>query len=410
MKIQNYRLIKQVGCIFAIIAAAGCAPSSISVSSTSSPTAPSLSLSPPGAITQSQELQAVSVVNNLEHPWGMAWLPDGSILVTERPGRLRIVRQGVLDPTPIAGLPEIFAQGQGGLMDISLHPRFADNRFVYFTYSQGTESANRTRVARAVLDETASPMQLRDVTVIFEVSNTKPSTQHFGSRMVWLPDGTMLVSIGDGGNPPVELEGDLIRRQAQNLQSNLGKIIRLNDDGFPPQDNPFSGSGNADPKIWSYGHRNIQGLAIDPETQQVWSTEHGSRGGDELNLISGGENYGWPLVTHSREYSGGTISEEQSRPGFIDPKVVWTPAIAPSGLAVYRGDRFPQWQGDLWAGGLVSQDVRHIDVDASGNVVGQRSIPIGQRVRDVRQGPDGALYILTDAPNGQLLRLETTGG
>jgi aldose sugar dehydrogenase len=264
-------------------------------------------------------------------------------------------------------------------------------------------------VARGILDETGGALRLRDVSVIFEVSQEKPSTQHFGSRMTWLPDGTLLVSTGDGGNPPVELEGNLIRRQAQNLQSNLGKIIRLNDDGSVPQDNPFASSANADPKIWSYGHRNIQGLTIDPATQQIWSTEHGSRGGDELNLIEAGENYGWPLVTYSREYSGGVISEEQSRPDLADPKLVWTPAIAPSGLAIYRGDRYPQWQGDAWAGGLVSRDVRRIDLDASGKAIGQVSIPIGQRVRDVRQGPDGWLYVLTDEPDGQLLRLEPAG-
>jgi aldose sugar dehydrogenase len=246
--------------------------------------------------------------------------------------------------------------------------------------------------------------------VIFEVPHTKPSTQHFGSRMTWLPDNTLLVSIGDGGNPPVQLEGDLIRRQAQNLQSNLGKIIRMNDDGAIPQDNPFATYGNAGAKIWSYGHRNIQGLTKDPTTQRIWSTEHGSRGGDELNLIEGGKNYGWPLVTYSREYSGGIISEEQSRPGFIDPRLVCTPSIAPSGLAIYRGDRFPQWQGDLWAGGLASKDIRHIDLDESGKVIGQEEIPIGKRVRDVRQGADGWLYILTDEPDGQLLRLEPTGG
>jgi aldose sugar dehydrogenase len=404
MKTQSSRFLKQIGCLAAIATLTGCADPSPSASS-----APALTPTPIREIAQAQGVRAVPVVSNLERPWGMAWLPDGSILVTERPGRLRIVRNGVLDERAIAGVPEVFAEGQGGLMDIALHPRFAENRLVYLTYSYGTTSANRTRVARGTLDETGGNLQLQNVNVIFEVPHTKPSTQHFGSRMTWLPDNTLLVSIGDGGNPPVELDGELIRRQAQNLQSNLGKIIRINDDGSVPQDNPFATSGNAGAKIWSYGHRNIQGLAIDPATQRIWSTEHGSRGGDELNVIEAGENYGWPLVTYSREYSGGVISEEQSRPGFIDPKLVWTPSIAPSGLAVYRGDRVPQWQGDLWAGGLVSQDIRRIDVDESGKVVGQEEIPIGQRVRDVRQGADGWLYVLTDESNGQLLRLEPTG-
>jgi aldose sugar dehydrogenase len=410
MKTQGFRFTKQLGGLVAIALAAGCtAPSQSASSVPTSEPAPAAS-APPTEVAQAQDLRAVSVVQNLEHPWGMAWLPDGSILITERPGRLRIVRNGVLDAEAIAGVPEVFAEGQGGLLDISLHPRFAENRFVYLTYSYGSPSANRTRVARAVLNETGSNLQLQDMSVIFEVPHDKPSAQHFGSRMTWLPDGTLLVSIGDGGNPPVEFEGDLIRRQAQNLQSNLGKIIRINDDGSVPQDNPFATSGNAGAKIWSYGHRNIQGLAIDSATQRIWSTEHGSRGGDELNLIARGENYGWPLVTHSREYSGGVISEEQSRPGFIDPKVVWTPAIAPSGLTVYRGDRFPQWQGDLWAGGLVSRDIRYIDLDDVGKVIGQTEIPIGQRVRDVRQSPDGWLYVLTDEPDGQLMRLEPARG
>ena len=353
-----------------------------------------------------QDFQKVTVLQGLEHPWSMAWLPDGNLLITERPGRLRIVRNGTLDPTPIAGVPEVFAFKQGGLMDVSPHPRFAENRLIYLTYSHGTRDANRTRVARATFDGQA----LQNLEVIFEVSQTKFDGQHFGSRIVWLPDNTMLIAIGDGGNPPVELEGDLIRKQAQNLSSHLGKVIRLKDDGSIPQDNPFVNTENAAPVVWSYGHRNIQGLTFDPETGRVWSTEHGARGGDELNWVRAGENYGWPVVTHSREYSGGEISQERSRPGMVDPKVVWTPATAPSGLAIYTGDRFASWKGDLFAGGLVSRDVRRIELDESGNVVTQEPIDIGQRVRDVRQGPDGLLYILTDEPDGQLIRFEPVSG
>lgn len=216
----------------------------------------------------------------------------------------------------------------------------------------------------------------------------------------------MLVSIGDGGNPPVQLDGALIRNQAQNLTSHFGKIVRLNEDGSTPADNPFVGRSDADPAIWSYGHRNIQGMAFDPAANRVWVTEHGSLGGDELNRVDPGENYGWPVVTHSREYSGGEISSERSRPGMADPLVVWTPAIAPSGLMVYQGDRFPQWRGDLFAGGLVSRDIRRIELDGTGAVVNQTPIPIGQRVRDVRQGPDGLIYVLTDESNGRLIRLQ----
>ncbi len=354
-----------------------------------------------GAIAQQQGIQQTTIAENLEHPWGIAWLPNGDMLVTERPGRLRMIRNGQLDPTPISGVPPVLAVGQGGLLDIALHPQFDQNRWVYFTYAHGAVDANQTRVARAQFDGT----RLTNWTVLFEVNRTKTQGQHFGSRLAWLPDNTLLVSIGDGGNPPVQLDGDLIRNQAQNLKVHLGKIVRLNEDGSIPADNPFVNTANAEPSIWSYGHRNIQGLAFDPVTQRIWSTEHGSLGGDELNLIVPGENYGWPVVTFSREYSGGIISSEQSRPGMVDPRLVWTPATAPSGLAIYRGDRFPEWQGKLFAGGLVSQDVRQIEVDELGRVVNESSIPIGQRVRDVRQGPDGYLYVLTDAPNGRLIRL-----
>lgn len=350
--------------------------------------------------------QLVSLVDKLENPWGLDWMPDGTLLITERPGRLRIVRDSVLEPTPVSGLPDILTEGQGGLLDIAVHPRFAENRLVYFTYSHGTISANRTRIARATLDGTA----LSNWQVIFEVSQAKNRGQHFGSRLVWLPDGTLLASIGDGGNPPVELEGELIRQQAQNVASHLGKVIRINDDGSIPADNPFANDANAAPEVWSYGHRNIQGLAINSITNQVWATEHGARGGDEVNRVDAGENYGWPVATHSREYSGGLISPEKSLPGMVDPQVIWTPSIAPSGLAVYTGDIFPEWQGDLFAGGLVSQDIRYMEVDESGNVVSEESISVGQRVREIQQGPDGLLYVLTDEANGQLIRLEPSEG
>lgn len=352
-----------------------------------------------------KSFRKVTVLQGLEHPWGIAWLPDGAILITERPGRLRIVRNGKLEPTPIPGVPEVFAVNQGGLLDVSVHPNFAQNRLIYLTYAHGTEQANRTRVARARFDGKA----LQDVQVIFEVNRTKSGGQHFGSRILWLPDRTMLISIGDGGNPPVRLNGELIRQQAQNLQSHLGSIVRLNDDGSIPKDNPFVGKNNANGAIWSYGHRNIQGMAFDPINNRVWANEHGARGGDELNLIQPGQNYGWPLVSYSREYSTGEpISEQKTKPGLVDPKLVWTPATAPSGLAFYNGDRFPQWRGNLFSGGLVSRDVRRITLDNAGNISSQETIAIGQRVRDVQQGPDGLLYIITDEQDGQLIRLEPT--
>lgn len=354
------------------------------------------------AATPAQGFRQTTVVEGLERPWSMAWLPDGALLITEKAGRLRIVRKGQLDPTPIVGVPEVLTEGQAGLLDVSLHPQFAKNRQIYLTYSHGTVEANRTRLARATFDGKA----LRDLRVIFEVSQTKSGGQHFGSRILWLPDRTMLLALGDGGNPPVQLDGDFIRKQAQNLRSRLGKIVRLRDDGSVPPDNPFINNKNADPAIWSYGHRNIQGLTFDASQRRVWATEHGSKGGDELNLARAGQNYGWPLVTYSQEYTGGEISKERSRPGMIDPKVVWTPAIAPSGLAFYSSDRVPAWKGNLFAGGLVSQDVRRIELDKAGNAKSQQRIAIGQRVRDVRQGADGLLYVLTDDAKGRLIRLE----
>ena len=352
----------------------------------------------PTNIAPRDNFKTTIVLEGLERPWGMVWLPDGDMLISERPGRLRLVRQGRLEPQPIVGVPEVFAAGQGGLMDVAVHPNFAENRWIYLTYSHGSQAENRTRLARAIFDGTA----LQDLEVIFEVSPAKTGSQHFGSRIVWLPDNTMLLAIGDGGNPPIRLDGELIRQQAQKLDSNLGKVLRLNDDnGSIPTDNPV-----ADSPVWSYGHRNIQGMVFDRLNNRIWSTEHGAKGGDELNLLQVGQNYGWPLVTYSREYSGGEITQERSRPGTIDPQLVWSSAIAPSGLAIYTGDRFTQWQGDLFAGGLVSQDVRRISLDPEGNVISEESIPVGQRVRDVKQSPDGMLYVLTDEPNGQLITIQ----
>ena len=360
--------------------------------------------SPVSQNTQAND-RLVPVVKGLEHPWSMVWLPDRTMLVTERLGRLRIVRNGVLDPTAIGGVPAVFASGQGGLMDISLHPQFAKNRLVYLTYAHGNNIANRTRLARAVFDG----KNLKDLQVIFEVSPVKPGSQHFGSRITWLPDNTLLLAIGDGGNPPLQIEGKLPRFQAQNRRSQLGKVLRLKDDGSIPRDNPFVKAANTDPAIWSYGHRNIQGMTFDPVTKRVWATEHGSSGGDELNLVQKGKNYGWPLATYSTEYgSNNNISPNKSLPGLEDPKAVWTPAIAPSGLTTYDGKRFPQWQKNLFAGGLVEQAVRRIELDANGKVLNQEPISIGARVRDVRQGPDDLLYILTDESEGQLIRLEPT--
>ncbi|MFM7548537.1 MAG: PQQ-dependent sugar dehydrogenase [Cyanobacteriota bacterium] len=379
--------------VLALLLPAGCAQAQ----------APSADSAGPAPLTTARGFRQTVVVRGLEHPWGMAWLPDGSLLISDRPGRLRIVRNGVLDPTPIPGVSQVLAAGQGGLLDVSVHPRFRENGFVYLTNAAGTPESNHTRLARARFDgRSLGPLE-----VLFAVPQRKSGTQHFGSRMLWLPDGTLLLAIGDGGNPPVELDGKLIRLQAQKRGSALGKILRLNDDGTPAAGNPFPSAPGMSASLWSLGHRNIQGLARDPFSGQVWASEHGARGGDELNLIRPGLNYGWPLVTHSREYCGPAISDRHAAPGLEDPRRVWTPAIAPSGLAVASGRRVPAWRGQLFAGGLVSGDVRRLRLDARGRVLAEEAIAIGARVRDVREGPDGLLYVLTDeAPDGRLICLE----
>jgi glucose/arabinose dehydrogenase len=324
------------------------------------------------------------------------------MLITERPGRLRLVRDGKLESTPITGVPAVCACGQGGMLDVSLHPEFARNRLVYLTFAQGTEDSNRTALARGRLSPDA--MRLEDTEIIFRNADPKSGTQHFGSRLVWLPDGTLLMSIGDGGNPPISFDGDNIRQQAQNPGTHFGSVLRLTDEGEAPPDNPFVDRPGAKPEIYSYGHRNIQGMTFDARGGRVWANEHGSRGGDEINLIQAGNNYGWPEVTYSMEYWGPRISDKTRAPGVTQPKVVWTPSIAPSGMAFYTGSEFPDWQGDLLSGALKFKQIRVTALDGA-RAVDEQKLSIGQRVRDVRQGPDGGIYVLTDEANGALLRI-----
>jgi glucose/arabinose dehydrogenase len=292
------------------------------------------------------------------------------------------------------------SHGQGGLLDVVLHPDFERNRLVYLTFATGTADANRTALARGRLQDD----RLRDVEIIFENADVKSGGQHFGSRLLWLSDNSLLMSIGDGGNPPTSFEGGNIRDQAQRLETHFGKVLRLTEDGRPHPDNPFVDRKGARPEIYSYGHRNIQGLARDPASGRVWANEHGSRGGDELNLIEPGQNYGWPEVTYSMEYQGPRVSDETSRPGVVDPLINWTPSKAPSGLAFYTGDRYPGWRGNLFSGSLVFGQVRRIVLDGA-KVVDEEKLTIGNRVRDVRQGPDGYLYVLIDSGEGSLLRI-----
>lgn len=368
--------------------------------------APALAAPPivPFEVPAEPGIRVETVATGLEHPWGLAFLPDGRMLVTERPGRLRIIgRDGKLG-APIVGVPKVAAVGQGGLLDVALDPDFARNGLVYLSLATGDAKANATTVTRARL----SGNMLVEPKELLRNPVSKTGGAHFGSRLLFLPDGTLLVSVGDGGNPNIKLNGANIRDQAQNPKAMFGKTLRISRDGKPVTSNrgladPASGWG---PLVFTMGHRNIQGLARDPRTGAVYATEHGAQGGDELNLIAVGGNYGWPLVTYSREYSGATISDETARAGMVAPLSVWTPSIAPSGLAVYRGKAFPGLDGAILAGGLTSSDLRIIRLKADGTPARETRLVIDERVRDVRVGPDGFIYLLTDESEGRLLRLK----
>lgn len=341
--------------------------------------------------------KAVEVVAGLEHPWSVTWLPDGSALITERPGRLRLLKKdNTLHPHPIRGVPEVLALRQGGLMDVILDPDFENNRLVYISYSHGTSRANHTRIARGRLEDHA----LRDLEVIFTTEPAKPNGFHFGNRMAFLDDGTLIFTMGEGN----------LKSPSQDMSSHLGKVLRIMPDGSHATDNPFQARVDAAQEIYSYGHRNPQGLAIHPETGKIYATEHGPRGGDELNLVEPGKNYGWPLATYGYEYHGPRVSQHTTLPGMVDPLINWTPSIAASGLAFYTGDKFPDWQGDLFAGGLILQQVRRVKfADDNETIIGEETLQFDERIRDVRQGPDGYLYVLTDQRNGKLLRIEPEG-
>lgn len=385
------------------LAAAGVA-ALMSASACAQPTGP---LTPTADTELETGWQLTEITRGLMRPWGAAWLPgDQGILVTEREGRLRLVKDGQVVPEPITGLPDdIYSNGQGGLLDIQLHPRFDTNRLVYMTMSTGTNKANRTQLVRGKLSDDLKSID--NTEVIFRVSRDKPGGQHFGSRIAWLDDGTLLLSIGDGGNPPIRIDGDLIRNRAQDLSAHFGKILRMDENGQPVPDSPFASDDDpeTDPYVYAYGLRNVQGIAIRPGTDEVWVTSHGARGGDETNLIQAGGNYGWPEVTYSREYAGPRISDVTTRQDVIDPLVVWTPCIAPSGLTFYTGDAFPEWRGDLFAGGLVTQQIRRIDFE-NGRIVGQTTLQFEDRIRWVQIGPDGGLYVLTDQVDGGLYRID----
>jgi glucose/arabinose dehydrogenase len=335
------------------------------------------------------------IAKELDHPWSMAFLPDGSMLVTERVGRLRLIKSGSLLPLPITGVPAVHTGSQAGLFDIVLHPNFAHNNIVYLTYAAGTKAANGTQVARARFDGTA----LREFQVIFKAMPLKDTDNHYGGRMAFLPDGTFALTIGEGFE---------YREKAQDLTSDLGKIVRLNDDGGVPQDNPFAGQASVRPEIYTWGHRNPQGLIFDTQSGLLYETEHGPRGGDELNIIVAHKNYGWPVITYGMDYSGAYVSPYTQRPGLEQPVIYWTPSIAPSGLAMYRGDKFPAWKGDLFVGALAFRHLRRVHLDERGTVIEQQELlnDLHWRIRDVRAPADGYLYVCTDEADGRVLRLE----
>jgi glucose/arabinose dehydrogenase len=345
------------------------------------------------AAPASQPLAVQELATGLAFPWGAAVLPDGALLVTEREGRLRLIRDGQLVAAPITGVPSVLDNNQGGLFDVALHPDFATNQLVYLSFAKGTVDENRTAVVRGRFTGAA----LEDVTPVWEASPAKSGGAHFGGRLLFLPDRTLLVSLGDGY---------AYRDKAQDLSSDLGKIVHITDTGQPAPGGPFAGQAGARPEIYSYGHRNVQGLVRDPASGAVYAHEHGPKGGDEVNLIRPGANYGWPEITYGVDYSGAPISLRSSAPGMEQPLVYWVPSIAPAGMAFYTGALFPAWQGDLIVAALAGEQLRRVNLEG-GQVTGQEIIldGRGERYRQVIQMPDGALLALTDATDGKVLRI-----
>ena len=337
-----------------------------------------------------------TIASDLEHPWSLAFLPDGRKLVTERAGRLRVIDDGELRDAPVDGVPEVYVKSQAGLFDVVPHPDWEDNGWIYLSFAHGTDSANTTRVIRGRLENNT----LTDVETIFTAEPTRSTPVHFGGRMLFRPDGTLLITLGDGFD---------YREQAQRLDNHLGTVIRVTDEGGVPADNPYANAADARPEIFSHGHRNVQGIVHDPDTDTLWAHEHGPRGGDELNILFPGSNYGWPVATHGVDYSGARITPHKTLPGMEDPIHVWTPAIAPAGLAQYRGDAFPELEGDLLIAGLVSRDIIRVHLDDLDVVETSRLFDdLDRRMRDVRVGPDGAIYLLTDHSDGELIRITPT--
>ncbi|MDP1617288.1 PQQ-dependent sugar dehydrogenase [Phenylobacterium sp.] len=352
-------------------------------------------------VTANVAYSVETVAEGLNKPWAIAFLPDGRMLVTEKPGRLRIVTaQGALSE-PVTGLPEVDARDQGGLLDVALDPDFATNNLIYWSYAEPRgNGTNSTAVARGKLAETGGAARVEDVQVIFQQQPALDSTKHYGNRLVFDRDGHLLISLGERSI----LAG---RVQAQDMNSALGKVVRINRDGSIPADNPFVGQDGVRPEIFASGVRNVQAAALHPETGKLWEIEHGARGGDELNIIEAGKNYGWPTIAYGLEYSGGAIGEGQTaREGMEQPAYYWDPVIGPSGMVFYQGDLFPAWQGSLFVGALRDKHLVRLTLNGE-RVVGEERLltDIDERIREVEVGPDGAIYVATDNEQGKILKL-----
>jgi glucose/arabinose dehydrogenase len=343
-------------------------------------------------------IKADTFAKGLVHPWGMAFLPDGRLLITERPGRMRVIGKDGRLSAPLKGVPPVLASGQGGLLDVALAPDFAASRLVYLSYSEPREGGNNgASVGSAKLVLEADGGRLDDVKVIFRQEPASTGGMHFGSRLAFARDGNLFVTLGERSHS---------RERAQDLATHFGKVVRIRPDGSAPPDNPFVGKAGVLPEIWSWGHRNPQSAAIHPATGKLWTVEHGARGGDEVNVPLAGRNYGWPVITYGRDYSYARIGEGTAKRGMEQPIYYWDPSIAPSGMAFYTGDLTPAWKGNLFVGALAGQHLARLVLDGEEAVAEERLLTdLGERIRDVRQGPDGALYVLTDSANGRVLRI-----
>jgi glucose/arabinose dehydrogenase len=340
--------------------------------------------------TEAGTITVTNLASGLNHPWGMVFLPDGRLLVTERAGQLRILSTDNTLSEPLDGVPEVFARGQGGLLDVALDPDFDSNQLVYLSFAEPGEDGASTALGRGRLEDN----RIADFAVIFRQTPKVSGRNHFGGRLVFSPEGMLFLTMGER----FKFE------PAQELSNHLGTIVRINPDGSVPEDNPFAEQADAEDEIWTYGHRNIEAAAIRPETETLWIAEMGPRGGDELNRIEAGQNYGWPIVSWGEHYDGEDIPDPPTQPRFANARVHWTPVISPSGMAFYTGDMFPAWQDSALIGGLSAQGVVRVAFDGS-EVAEAERIPLNARIRDVEQAPDGSVYVLTDQNNGNVWRL-----